>query len=78
MPGKKQMHYRLRRRQLPKDLSKLVSMADYCQAEMVDESTVRYWISTKKLVGYKIKRRWWIDPESKNREPLYWTSKPLE
>lgn len=73
MPGKKRMHYRLKRRRLPQDLSKLVSMADYCQTERVDESTVRHWIATKKLVGYKIKRRWWIDPDSRFREPMYWS-----
>ncbi|MEO1351321.1 MAG: hypothetical protein AAFW84_21345 [Cyanobacteria bacterium J06635_15] len=73
MPGKKRMHYRLKRRRPPKDLSKLVSMPDYCKAEMVDESTVRHWIATRKLVGYKIKGHWWIDPDSQFREPMYWT-----
>ncbi|NEP17824.1 MAG: hypothetical protein F6J97_13115 [Leptolyngbya sp. SIO4C1] len=78
MPGKKRMHRRLKQRRLPADISKLVSLPVYCQQQTVDESTVRHWIATRQLVAYKIRGRWWIDPDSRFREPLYWSPKLVQ
>lgn len=72
----KKINYLLRRRR-PKKLTGLVRLREYAQSEYVDESTVRHWIATRKIVGYHLKGRWWIDPDSRFRVPLYDGSNPL-
>jgi hypothetical protein len=66
--GKK--HYLIRARQI-KNYADLLPLKTYAKKQFVDESTVRNWISQRRIVGYKIKGRWWIDPESRFRVPLY-------
>ena len=66
----KKMHFRLKGRQY-KGNANLMRLADYAKSQNVDPSTVRNWIAKRKLIGYKFRGRWWVDPESLNRVPLY-------
>ena len=66
----KKMHW-LKRARKPKTLEGLQPLRAYAQSQFVDESTVRNWIAKRKILGYYLKGRWWIDPESRFRVPLY-------
>lgn len=45
-------------------------LTEYAHANHVDESTVRGWIAQRRIVAYRIKGRWWVDPVSRFRVPL--------
>ena len=66
----KKIHWKRRGRK-PQNLERLQRLKDYAAAEYVDESTVRNWIARNRIIGYYIKGRWWIDPESRYKFPLY-------
>jgi len=72
----KRINFRLhRRRRLV--LTGLVSLAQFAADQHVDRSTVYYWIATQRIVAYKAGGRWFIDPDSVGRAPLYWGAAPL-
>lgn len=66
----KKIHYLLKRRQA-KSTETLIPLKEYAASQFVDESTVRGWIARRKITGHKFYGRWWIEPESRFKVPLY-------
>jgi hypothetical protein len=65
------MHITLIHRGLEGAGENLVLLTEYAKSQHVVPETVRKWIMQRRIVGYKIKGRWFVDPESRFRVPLY-------
>jgi hypothetical protein len=61
--GRFHIHWRVRSR-APRDLKHCVPLQEYAQSKHYSGQFIRYLIRTNKVVGYKIRGRWYIDPRS--------------
>lgn len=53
------IHYRTRTRRR-RDIASCVPLKKFAKDNNVHPDTVRYWISTGKVVGFKFSRKWYV------------------
>lgn len=61
------IHYRLERRR-KRDVSEGIPLIEFAAKNFIHPDTVRYWIQTHRVVGFKQAGRWYIqeDPGGRN------------